>query len=212
MQNIIPVESGVSALKLTTASYWRPSEKNIHRFTNSKPTDEWGVKPNEGFEVKLSDEERLAVGNALKAWAYSAFNVAEGGGPNNLVEYIDLRSAKPEPSGTGTYFAYELPHRGLEARARGTLIAFLDAQLGTSDIGRVQTYLEEPLRLVLQLDSRIGRGGMQQEHVHMRCGDRAESNLIVLAHEEIAAVDSDGTLGNETIDDLAGDLRLRRRR
>jgi carboxyl-terminal processing protease len=59
VQNILPVESGVSALKLTTASYWRPSEKNIHRFANSKPTDEWGVKPNEGFEIKLTDEERL---------------------------------------------------------------------------------------------------------------------------------------------------------
>jgi carboxyl-terminal processing protease len=59
VQNIIPVEGGSSALKLTTASYWRPSEKNIHRFPNSKPEDEWGVKPNPGYEVKLSDEERL---------------------------------------------------------------------------------------------------------------------------------------------------------
>lgn len=59
VQNIIPVENGASALKLTTASYWRPSEKNIHRFANAKPTDEWGVKPNDGFEVKLSDEERI---------------------------------------------------------------------------------------------------------------------------------------------------------
>jgi len=59
VQNIIPVESGASALKLTTASYWRPSEKNIHRFANSKPEDEWGVKPNQGYEVKLNDEERL---------------------------------------------------------------------------------------------------------------------------------------------------------
>jgi carboxyl-terminal processing protease len=60
VQNIIPVESNLSALKLTTASYWRPSEKNIHRFPNAKPTDEWGVKPSDGFEIKLSDEERLA--------------------------------------------------------------------------------------------------------------------------------------------------------
>ena len=60
VQNIIPVENGASALKLTTASYWRPSEKNIHRFPNSTPKDEWGVKPNDGFEIKLSDEERQA--------------------------------------------------------------------------------------------------------------------------------------------------------
>jgi carboxyl-terminal processing protease len=59
VQNILTMEGGTSALKLTTASYWRPSGKNIHRFPDSKETDEWGVKPNPGFEVKLGDEERL---------------------------------------------------------------------------------------------------------------------------------------------------------
>jgi carboxyl-terminal processing protease len=59
VQNIIPMENGISALKLTTASYWRPSGKNIHRFPDAKDEDEWGVRPNEGYEVKLPDEERL---------------------------------------------------------------------------------------------------------------------------------------------------------
>jgi len=59
VQNIIPMENGTSALKLTTASYWRPNNKNIHRFPESKEEDEWGVRPNEKFEVKLSDEERI---------------------------------------------------------------------------------------------------------------------------------------------------------
>ncbi len=59
VQNIILMEHETSALKLTTASYWRPSGKNIHRFPDSKDTDEWGVKPNPGFEVPMDDEERL---------------------------------------------------------------------------------------------------------------------------------------------------------
>jgi carboxyl-terminal processing protease len=59
VQNVIMMENNTSALKLTTASYWRPSGKNIHRFPDSKDTDEWGVKPNEGFEIKMKDEERL---------------------------------------------------------------------------------------------------------------------------------------------------------
>ncbi len=58
VQNVIPMENGATALKLTTASYWRPSGKNIHRFPDSKEKDDWGVKPNEGYEVKLTDEER----------------------------------------------------------------------------------------------------------------------------------------------------------
>jgi carboxyl-terminal processing protease len=59
VQNIIPMEGGTSALKLTTASYWRPSGKNIHRFPDAKEEDEWGVRPNKGYEVKLTDEERI---------------------------------------------------------------------------------------------------------------------------------------------------------
>lgn len=59
VQNVIAMEGGATALKLTTASYWRPSGKNIHRFPDSKEEDDWGVKPSPGFEVKLSDEERI---------------------------------------------------------------------------------------------------------------------------------------------------------
>lgn len=57
VQNIIQLEGGKSALKLTTATYWRPSGKNIHRFKKAGEEDDWGVSPNEGFEVKLTDEE-----------------------------------------------------------------------------------------------------------------------------------------------------------
>ncbi len=48
------------ALKLTTASYWRPSGANINRNPDSKETDDWGVKPNPGYEIKLDLNERLA--------------------------------------------------------------------------------------------------------------------------------------------------------
>src|ERR1017187_5625977 len=59
VQNLIEMEDGKTALKLTTASYWRPSGKNIHHFPGSKEEDDWGVKPNKGYEVKLSDDERF---------------------------------------------------------------------------------------------------------------------------------------------------------
>lgn len=59
VQNVLAMEAGTSALKLTTASYWRPSGRNIHRFPDAKEEDEWGVKPDKGYEVKLTDEERI---------------------------------------------------------------------------------------------------------------------------------------------------------
>jgi len=61
VQNVIELEGGKSALKLTTASYHRPNGKNIHRFPDSKDSDEWGVSPDSGYEVKLNgfQTERL---------------------------------------------------------------------------------------------------------------------------------------------------------
>jgi carboxyl-terminal processing protease len=58
VQTVHPLDDKKSAVKLTVASYWRPSGKNIHRFPDAKETDEWGVRPNEGFEVPLTDAER----------------------------------------------------------------------------------------------------------------------------------------------------------
>ncbi len=57
VQSVVELEGGKSALKLTTAKYMRPSGKNIHRFKGAKESDEWGVKPDPGFEVKLKSEE-----------------------------------------------------------------------------------------------------------------------------------------------------------
>ena len=44
-------------MKLTTAGYLRPSGKNIHRFEGAAESDEWGVRPNEGYEVVLTEDE-----------------------------------------------------------------------------------------------------------------------------------------------------------
>jgi carboxyl-terminal processing protease len=56
VQNLIQMESGKSALKLTTAKYLRPSGKNIHRFPDSKESDEWGVTPDIQVKLTLQDE------------------------------------------------------------------------------------------------------------------------------------------------------------
>ena len=66
------------------------------------------------FQLFEGNHERLAVGNALKAWAYSAFATGEIGPTNQVVEYVDLNSSKPERPGLGTTSTYELPHWGIE--------------------------------------------------------------------------------------------------
>lgn len=53
VQNIMPLEFGRSALKLTVAKYYRPSDRNIHRAKDAKEEDEWGVTPDEGLLLEL---------------------------------------------------------------------------------------------------------------------------------------------------------------
>ncbi len=57
VQQVLDMESGKSKLKLTVADYWRPSGRNIHRRKDSKATDEWGVSPDAGMEIKLDDAQ-----------------------------------------------------------------------------------------------------------------------------------------------------------
>lgn len=57
VQNVVELEGGTSALKLTTASYQRPSGKNIHRFPDATEEDEWGVVPNDDYLLRLTPDE-----------------------------------------------------------------------------------------------------------------------------------------------------------
>jgi carboxyl-terminal processing protease len=60
VQKVVKLERNPpTGLKLTTDTYWRPSGANIHRHPDMKETDEWGVKPNPGFEILMTDAERL---------------------------------------------------------------------------------------------------------------------------------------------------------
>lgn len=71
VQNIIPLEGGESALKITTATYWRPSGKNIHRLRKATEEADWGVKPNVGFEIILTDEEYRAIADLRQRREFS---------------------------------------------------------------------------------------------------------------------------------------------
>jgi carboxyl-terminal processing protease len=66
VQDVLPLEQGRSYLKLTTASFWRPSGRNIHRMKDADDSDDWGIRPDAGMEVVLTDEQRLAIAEARR--------------------------------------------------------------------------------------------------------------------------------------------------
>jgi len=70
VQNIMsvptPGDPRPSELKLTTASFWRPSNVKLHRERDSKPEDPWGVMPHPDYLLKLSVSERSELYEHLK--------------------------------------------------------------------------------------------------------------------------------------------------
>ena len=57
VRSLIPLPEGVGTLKLPVATYYRPNGKNMNRFPGAKDSDEWGVSPDPGYEIALTDEE-----------------------------------------------------------------------------------------------------------------------------------------------------------
>ena len=112
VQNMIDLEDGKSLLKLTTATYMRPNGHNIHRFPDAKETDEWGVSPNAGYEVKLSDQEMFeqmidrrdrdiltphkkgAAGDAANGAASSAGKRVDDRQLDKAIEYLTAELAR----------------------------------------------------------------------------------------------------------------------
>jgi carboxyl-terminal processing protease len=53
-----------AGLKLTSGTFVRPSGKNLHRSPDSKPADDWGVRPDAQAECRVSPE----LNRQLKDW------------------------------------------------------------------------------------------------------------------------------------------------
>lgn len=57
VQTLFELQGGESVLRITTAGYWRPSGKNIHRPKDAPESAVWGVHPDEGCAVPQTEAE-----------------------------------------------------------------------------------------------------------------------------------------------------------
>jgi signal transduction histidine kinase/ligand-binding sensor domain-containing protein len=144
------------------------------------PISDAGTEPYfAAFELYEGDAERLAVGNALQAWAYGAFNVSEVGKTNfNVFEThqtnnatadygIDLHSSKPWLAAGDVY--YELPRKGIER----TIVFKVQYMPGGKDV------------VTVWLDPDLGRGATeasQMESLTTKFNANASFNQIRLRH------------------------------
>lgn len=61
VQNVIDLEGGKSAMRLTTQTYWRPSGENIHRHRTDTEEAAWGVRPKPEDLVEFTTDEYKQV-------------------------------------------------------------------------------------------------------------------------------------------------------
>jgi carboxyl-terminal processing protease len=92
VQEVIDLEGGEGALKLTTASYWRPSGKNIHRVKDASEDDDWGVMPDKGYQVVVEGEDLIH----LRLWRFrrDGYMLPQGSGQPEPEADLSLEADK----------------------------------------------------------------------------------------------------------------------
>lgn len=90
VQNLLPLEFGRSALKLTTARYYRPNGRNIHRIDDAPEDEEWGVSPDPGFEVKVAEEDYRRL---VQHWQQVSYPVSSAADVNSEAVDPQLKKA-----------------------------------------------------------------------------------------------------------------------
>jgi len=74
VQNVIKLEGGRSAIRLTVGSYRRPSGKEIHKWKDAKDSDDWGVRPDAGLESLLTNHQNELVIQARRKRDFNAWD------------------------------------------------------------------------------------------------------------------------------------------
>jgi carboxyl-terminal processing protease len=69
VQNVEPFPPTGGKIKLTTATFWPPSGRNLNKpSTTGKEEEDWGVRPDKGYELKLDRAEKDELFERLYNW------------------------------------------------------------------------------------------------------------------------------------------------
>lgn len=67
VQELFPLPCGMGMLRLTDASFWRPSEKPIHRRHDAKDSDVWGVTPDVTVSTTIRQDAATRLYRDIRA-------------------------------------------------------------------------------------------------------------------------------------------------
>ena len=102
VQEMMKLPLNMGTLRLTKSEYFRPSEKNINR-GNKTDGDEWGVSPNDGYSLGLSDRQ-TAVMYQIRNLRAIVPDGELGRWMDHLVESAEGSDPDAELSGTAPYY------------------------------------------------------------------------------------------------------------
>lgn len=67
VQTIHNFRAAKAEIKMTTATFWRPSAKNLNKpSTSGSEAEDWGVRPDAGYELKLDRKEAVDLFERLR--------------------------------------------------------------------------------------------------------------------------------------------------
>jgi carboxyl-terminal processing protease len=113
VQNVLELEGGKSAIRLTTQTYWRPSGENIHRHRDDRDDDPWGVRPSAENRVEFSADEYRQVYEARRKRDYLS----------------DVSAGEPTPGDTGASPSDSAPQDTKQDESKSTAEPVVDRQL-----------------------------------------------------------------------------------
>lgn len=61
VQQVFSLDSDKTALKFTTARFYRPSGANIHRTKEMNPEDQWGISPEDDLALDLEQSAQIRI-------------------------------------------------------------------------------------------------------------------------------------------------------
>ncbi len=117
VQNVLPLEFGRSALKLTVAKYYRPSDQNIHRGKDDDEEDVWGVTPDPELSVEI-EPKRLQ--RLMLLWQEASYPSLKG---------VDRRKFLAKPVEMENVSEPESPVDAIIETSKGDTIWQLDEPL-----------------------------------------------------------------------------------
>jgi carboxyl-terminal processing protease len=89
VQDLLPFGAGRGLLKLTVASFWRPSGVNIHRLPGADKSTAWGVTPDEGLVIPQTETQLIEWAKWRRNRDLRADAAAAADGPSSASDPLE---------------------------------------------------------------------------------------------------------------------------